>query len=332
MRNLTLLIVLLNNKVSAQSEAFKSRVAWFQDAKYGIFVHYLEGLQNSRIPWDQGKRTSWNKCVNEFNVRKFANDASKAGAGYVIFTLQQGNKYFCIPEKVYEKYTGYKRGTATVKRDLVNDLYNALHAKGIKLMLYITGDGPKNDVKASRALNNPSIYQSETGNRFTINPIWVERWSNVIKDISLKYKEKISGWWADGCYSFIGYNDKYLSELVMAMKAGNPNAIVALNNAPGPKVRFYSKLDDYTAGEMDSFVDTPISRFLNGAQWHILSYLGPYWAQPGARYSNEYMANYIKKCNKYGGVVTMDICLLRDGSINPPQLAQLEYIKQAIRE
>lgn len=61
--------------------------------------------------------------------------------------------------------------------------------------------------------------------------------------------EKISGWWFDGTYSFIGYNNYYLSILKRAVKAGNSNAIVAFNKAPQKQIEYYSNLDDYTAGE-----------------------------------------------------------------------------------
>jgi len=43
---------------------------------------------------------------------------------------------------------GKPRGTNACARDL----YHALHAKNIPLMLYWTGDGPRTDAKAAAAL------------------------------------------------------------------------------------------------------------------------------------------------------------------------------------
>lgn len=308
----------------------QNKADWFYKSRYGVFVHYLYGLQNHDMPWNQGKTTDWDQCVNDFDVQLFSAQMQEAGAAYVVFTVHQIDKYFCIPNDTYEKKTGYKRGSATSNRDLIGELYAALARRNIKLLLYITGDGPKSDHKASKGVDNPSLLQAK-GQPFKVHQGFITNWAAVIKDISLRYKTKVSGWWVDGCYDFIGYNDAFLGQLAKVMKAGNPNSLVAFNSGIHPKVKYYSKWDDYLAGEMEYFSDVPASQFLNGKQWHTLSYLGKYWARPGLRYKNEDMINYIKACNSAGGVVTMDACLLRNGSIDPEQLAQLKAIKKSIR-
>ncbi len=45
---------------------------WFSKARYGILVHYLNNLQVRGMPWSQGKRTSWDDCVNSFDVQNIA--------------------------------------------------------------------------------------------------------------------------------------------------------------------------------------------------------------------------------------------------------------------
>lgn len=63
---------------------------WLQRAGYGVFVHYLAGLQNNadRIH-SLGRQTAWDDCVREFDMQRFADAMAEAGAGYVIFTMQQ---------------------------------------------------------------------------------------------------------------------------------------------------------------------------------------------------------------------------------------------------
>ncbi len=65
-----------------------SNTDWFQRAGYGVFVHYLEDLQNDpQQVHSLGRETSWDECVREFDARRFADAMGEAGAGYVIFTV-----------------------------------------------------------------------------------------------------------------------------------------------------------------------------------------------------------------------------------------------------
>lgn len=295
---------------------------------FGIFFHYLYGLQNGKTPWNQGKITSWDDCVNELNVNKIADQVKEIGADYVVITAQQGNKYFCFPNQTYEQLTGYKRGEATSHRDLISDLYTALHKKGIKLFLYMTGDGPKNDQQASLALKNPSVRQTKSG-VFKVDKLWVNNWSRIIKSISLQYGEKISGWWFDGCYDFIGYNGAFLTNYLNAARAGNKSALVAFNfKGPQDDVT-KNTVGNYSAGESDKFESVPGSESQNlKVKWHILSYLGTTWAQPGIRYPADYMSSYINKIKANNGMITIDVCLLRDGTIDPLQYNFLKNIRK----
>lgn len=292
---------------------------WFKKAGYGIIVHYLHRFQNTTPPMNMGKHTSWDSCVNEFNVKRFAADVAETGAHYVIFTTQQNDQYFSCPNTTYERLTGYKRGTATPRRDLINELHYALKAKGIALMLYVTGNGPYKDEHAINAMNNKTLAS------------FVATWSKVLRDISLRYKSKIKGWWVDGAYPFLGYNDTLLTKLRTALKAGNKQAIIAFNQAPKDSVSFYTSLDDYTAGEMYHIHSLPHGRFIKGVQWHAMTFLGKDWGEPGSRYDEDQLKNYLQECNKRGGVVTFDISLMRNGSLDEQQKALLKKVKYRLK-
>lgn len=299
----------------------------YRSLHFGIFFHYLYGLQNTKAPWNQGKITSWDDCVNELDVNKIADQAKEIGADYVVITAQQSNKYFCFPNHTYEQLTGYKRGEATSHRDLISDLYTALHKKGIKLFLYITGDGPKDDQQASLALKNPSVRRAKSG-AFKVDNLWVTNWSRIIKSISLQYGEKISGWWFDGCYDFIGYNRALLNNYLNAAKAGNKSALVAFNFKGPQNAVAANTVGNYIAGESDKFESNPAAAQNSKVKWHILSYLGTTWAQPGIRYPADYMSSYINQVKANNGMITVDVCLLRDGTIDPIQYNFLKNIRK----
>ncbi len=172
---------------------------WFSKAGWGVFTHYLYTCQcsSSRIVRMDGE-ADWNKCVNEFDTEKFADQLKEVGAPYVIFTMLQRARFIIAPNATYDRLTGYKPGEACSKRDLVEDLYHSLHKRGIVLMLYWTGDGPLDDPQAARGL----------GYATGVPLAYVKNWAEVAAEYGQRYKDKVAGYWVDGCYGWIGYNEE----------------------------------------------------------------------------------------------------------------------------
>ena len=265
--------------------------------------------------------SDWNACVRGFDTENFADQIASTGAGYVIFTMMLQTKHLIAPNDTYNRLTKYKPGEACSDRDLVSDLYDSLHKRGIPLILYWTGDGPRKDPQASNALQ----YADGTPLAF------VQNWASVAKEYGERYKEKVAGWWVDGCYAKSGYDDQKWTVLANALRAGNPSRIIALNDPQITRVNSANKNDDFTTGEQNSFTEIPTSRWRDGAQWHTLSYLGDAWASPGLRYKPEALANYVRQCSKVGGVVSIDVCLYRDGQIETSHLACLRAMKHLLQ-
>ena len=59
------------------------------------------------------------------------------GARYAVITMMQGTQYMIAPNAKFNELTGYAPGEACSTRDLVLDLWKALDAHGLKLMLYV---------------------------------------------------------------------------------------------------------------------------------------------------------------------------------------------------
>jgi hypothetical protein len=303
------------------------KTEWFRNAGYGVFVHYLYDIQNNPDELNSfGKHTSWDECVNDFNVNTFAEQMSQAGAGYVIFTMHQRTRFLIAPNETFDNKTGYLPGEACSTRDLVNDLYQALNQYNIPLLLYWTGDGPRQDEQAASGLK----YDYDNGDHTQVNTEFVKNWTEVVREYGLRYKDKVVGWWVDGCYQWIGYDDVKLAILVEGLKSGNHDRIIALNNGIQDQVSFYSNHEQFTCGEAAEFKEIPQGSLEKGIQWHILSYLGTSWGQPGTRFKKPYMIDYIKKVNSNKGVVSIDVMLYRNGSIDQTQLELFKSIKAAI--
>ena len=306
---------------SSGSDKRTADTDWMSAAKYGVFIHHLPGVNDITT-------ANWNDTVNAFNVDTFANQMSQAGAAYVIFTIGQNSGYYNSPNATYNQITGYQAGDRTSTRDLPMELADALAAKGIRLVLYLPAGAPENDATARSALG--------WTDNLTASQAFQAKWESVIREWSLRYGTKVSGWWFDGAFGQSNYTDytigaRNYTTFAAAAKAGNSEAVVAFNPGVGQMVNV-SNSEDYTAGELDQFDQpTPSSRFLKAAQIHHLSYLGNWWGQTNTRYSNQFMIDYVSRINSVGGAVTMDVGIFRNGTIGAAQLEQLSAIKTAIR-
>lgn len=318
-------VMAMSNISMGAAPSGRSSTDWFQKAGYGVFVHYLEGLQNNPDEAHSlGRRTGWDECVREFNTERFAAQVSETGAAYVVFTMMQLTRHLVAPNATFDRMTGYKPGEACSTRDLVMDLYRSLHKRGILLMLYWTGDGPSRDPKAAAGLDCP--VNGKVSEQF------VRNWAAVAAEYGERYGPRVAGWWCDGSYPWLGYDETTLGILAAGMKAGGGNRIVALNPGVNDRVRPYSRHEDYTCGEQNDFVDIPSSRYVDGEQWHLLSYLGTNWGQPGTRLKKQALADYIHAVNAVGGVVSVDLMLYRDGSLDRSQVEVMRGLRQGLKD
>ncbi|MBR3423606.1 MAG: hypothetical protein IKG80_03860 [Clostridia bacterium] len=294
------------------------------EKKWGVFNHYLYHEQNCEgDPHNQGAgETPWDECVRALDVERMADALSRIGAGYLFFTVMQGSAHMIAPNETFDRIAGTRPGEACATRDLIDDLWRVLSKRGIDLYLYYTGDGPHKHPEISKKFG---FTDDMVPGGMTME--FAEKWASVLEEYCVKYGDKVCGWWIDGCYrEWFGYNDEQLALYYNAIKKGNPAAIVAMNDGVNTRYRKYYWREDFVCGEMDDVNVIPKSRFIDGAQAHLLAPLGTFWAEYGSRYSGEYLKRFTELCNMAGGVVTYDIALGRDGSYDPEQIEALSAI------
>ena len=120
-----------------------------------------------------------------------------------------------------------------------------------------------------------------------------------------------------------------------AVKRGNPKAIVTFN--PGVKLVRHTLAEDYTAGELNEPFDVlPTSRWVDGSQWHALTYLGSSWSRRDTRQPTERWVRWVRAVVEKGGAVTLDLGPNWDSAAGPigtfdeAQVAQVKAIHQGL--
>ena len=151
----------------------------------------------------------------------------------------------------------------------------------------------------------------------------------LIREWSLRWGTKVSGWWVDGCYfkddMYMHADAPSFTSFAAAMRAGNPESIVSFSDGGGLPVRRVCAAEDYTHGEMWQEFPICSGRWVDGAQYHILSYLGGNWGRGMPRFTDEFILGYTRDINAKGGVVSWDVPT-NNGLIPEPFVRQLKQL------
>ena len=314
---------------SGSSGRAQDRAAWMKEARWGVMNHYLADwiARGEKMTMNVEQ---WNSLVDRFDVEGLAKQMESVGAGYYIITLGQNSGYYLSPNATYDRYVGIQPSKCS-RRDLVADLYEALHRRGIKLMVYLPAGAPNGDRVAVRALqwqNGPHA-----------NREFQLKWEQVIREWSVRWDNKVAGWWFDGCYwpnsMYRSPEPPNFASFAAAARAGNPGSIVAFNPGVVPRILSLTPHEDYTAGEINDPDRVEIRRAVegkvDGTQLHILSFLGERWGMGSPRFSQEQVVTWSRRIRNFGAAVTWDVPIQPGGLISQPFLDQLTAVGKALR-
>ena len=307
-----------------------NRAEWMKQAQWGVMTHYLADWK-AREMKEQVTVAKWNEMIDQFDVEGLAGQLASVGAGYYLVTIGQNSGYYLSPNAAYDRYVGIQASKCS-RRDLVADLYEALHKRGIRLMVYLPSGAPNGDRIAKKALhwqNGP-----HRNREFQL------MWEQVIREWSTRWGKKVAGWWFDGCYwpnSMYRFEEPpNFASFAAAARAGNPDSIVAFNPGVVPRLISISPHEDYIAGEISNMDRLEIRRAVNGRidgkQVHVLSYLGQRWGMGTPRFSNEQAVSWSRKVHESGGVITWDAPIQPNGLISQPFFDQLTTVGKAVQD
>ncbi|MHB1357839.1 MAG: alpha-L-fucosidase [Anaerolineae bacterium] len=310
----------------------RANTDWFHKAAWGVFFHYLTGPETST--------DAWNRRVDGFDVDLFARQLNEVGAPYCFFTIGQNSGHYCAPNATYDGFVR-RLPSRCSQRDLIADMYAALAKYNISLLVYLPSGAPSQDEQAMAGLEWrwgtvepwPAWGGGLTGERLAE---FQRRWEAVIAEWSQRWGERVRGWWFDGCYfsdaMYRCADAPNFFSLSAAAKTGNPGSLVAYNPGVLTPIISLTPAEDYTAGEIAEAFPTCPGRWVEGAQYHVLSYLGERWSGGEPRLPVELVVAYTLYLQSRGGVMTWDLPVGLDGTIAPQYLSQLSTIGKAIRQ
>lgn len=304
-----------------------SATDWFCRAQWGLFFHYLAAPPSTSGGADVTAE-QWNQYVDGFDVERLADLAASVGAGYVCLTIGQNSGHYCSPNAAYDRFVGISPSQCS-RRDLIADLAAAVKKRKMGFIAYLPSGAPEFDKVAAERLQWKPF-----GGRMAE---FQRRWEAIIREWAERWGDLVDGWWIDGVYEMARMYQQHdapnIETFAAAMRAGNPKRIVAWN--PGVKlpIRVSDPHEDYTAGETNEpeKVDPP-GRWLEGKQFHVLSFLGKFWGNGEPRFSDQDAISHTRNITRFGGVVTWDVPIGMDSSVKESFVRQLRVLGEAMRE
>ena len=119
----------------------EKRLAWFQEARFGMFIHWGLYAQLGRHEWvmnhEQIPVKEYEKLADTWKpkprpAREWARLAKKAGMKYMVMTTKH-HEGFCLWDTRQTDYSAPRRGPG---RDLVAEYVDACRAEGLKVGFY----------------------------------------------------------------------------------------------------------------------------------------------------------------------------------------------------
>lgn len=122
-------------------EEREARIKWFQQARFGMFIHWGLYAIPARGEWVKSTEEITDQEYDEYfqefnpvryNPRKWAREAKEAGMRYAVLTTKHHDG-FCLFDSAY---TDYKSTNTPCGRDLVREYVEAFRAEGLKIGFY----------------------------------------------------------------------------------------------------------------------------------------------------------------------------------------------------
>lgn len=231
---------------------------FFRTSKLALYVTYAYEAGGPCGCYPDGTvPATFDEIVAGFNAESFADDCAEIGVDYVNFTAYHANMYPLYPSAYLQEHLpGH-----SACRDVIRDLIDALHSRGIKLQLYIhatIGDTMKEEDRTRLGYHDP------TGG--------YKRWNDFVNGFFAELVERY-GTDIDSYYFDMIFDKPFLTmidfdRLYKTVKSVNPDVVVVGNGEANDAVDYGSREDglaDFT--DADKWAVYPTQTVIRLSDW-----------------------------------------------------------------
>ncbi|MFB6136678.1 MAG: alpha-L-fucosidase [Halobacteriaceae archaeon] len=310
-------------------------LSWFEDAKYGLFLHYGlysllgdgEWVQyHDRIPPAEYAQLRDYFTAEGFDAEAVVELAADAGMEYVNLTTRHHDS-FCLFDSAE---TGFTSVEAPCGRDLVAELADACREEGLGLFCYYSHGrdwrhphAPNNDAWAEGSARpeydqRPKLYAGEGHDLQR----YLDFVSAQVEELCTEYGP-LAGVWFDG-WSLPNVDpDAFdLPDLYTTVRDRQPQALVSYKNGLTGTEDFLAPERGWLPLESDPGKPVEVCAPMNGA-----------WGYDGTdgRTSAEEVWDLLGEVRGEGANLLLNTAPLPDGSIGPRDAATLREVGDRLR-
>ena len=216
-------------------DAYEKRMAWYTDARFGMFIHWGLYAIPARGEWvrsyEEIPKEDYMTYFDEFNPvdfdpKQWAKAAKEAGMKYVVLTAKHHDG-FCLFDS---QYTDFKSTNTKFGRDIVAEFVEAVRGEGLKVGLYFSLlDWYHDDYPHYGDAHHPMRNNPAYGNEGRDFSRYVTYLHNQVREICTNYG-KLDILWFDFSYE----NENYVmrgetwkaTELVSMVRELQPGIII----------------------------------------------------------------------------------------------------------
>lgn len=222
-------------------EEYQTRMQWWKDAKYGMFIHFglysilggeyngqvtpkiAEWIQNTlKIPLVEYKKLMQQFDPTAFNADDWVRTAKEAGMKYIVVTSKHHEGFALFDSKVSD----YNVMNTPFKRDIIKELKEACHKQGLKFGLYyshlIDWENP-NDYIGDGKLRERMNTVDFDPNKMDRSKYLKEKSFPQLKELLTNYGDIDILWFDMGK----GLNNDEIRQFVKIAKELQPNIIIS---------------------------------------------------------------------------------------------------------
>ena len=281
------------------------------------------------------------EAVAEFDVQKMMDQIKVLDtASWVQINITQGanGSFYTSPHPELAKHVS---PDIVPQRDLFGEMLDALIEQGFKVMVYFATEGPTMSKHPEQALPGVIETWKEYAKSREMTPDQAVA-EIIVKEYSLRYGTKITGWWFDHA----GSGD--IKALEKAALAGNPEAVLAFN-VGGSSELLTCPESDFTAGhptpmrrESPSWEGNEVAielieknNYIKGSLGHFFPPMQERWNSGEPAFQTQQAVDWTMRIVQAKGAITWAVALADAKKKKAPlasvQFEQLKAINQAVK-